>query len=184
MSTTQTEKRPTTVISTCGHCGTSRKTGVSINFGTSEWVVQHNRWVLFWKAFLSKGVGGAWPPGKFWNPRLSQTHFPAFWGLFLFCFVVLRSQPIWTNLKEKKKTSTQIDSRMTHYLSTKKKERDTKVWPQRVDPFQCPQLTLGRIFIVRSLLFWRWSKIFNSNSHQLLATASIHPKSQFPVDFH
>ena len=99
-------------------------------------VVQHNRRVLFRKAFLSRG---SWacspPPGKFWNPRLSHTLFPAFWGLFLFCFVVLRSQPIWTNLEQKKNwTSTQINSRKMNYFE-KKKEHDIKVWPQKVGPF-------------------------------------------------
>ena len=64
-----------------------------------KWVVQHNRQVLCCKAFLSMGVWGHTPhPGKFLNPRLLQMHFPAFWGLLLFCFVVVRSQPIWTNL--------------------------------------------------------------------------------------
>ena len=57
-------------------------------------VVQHNRQALFWKALLSRGSEGM-PPEKFWNPRLSQTHFPVFWGLFLLCSVALRSQPIW-----------------------------------------------------------------------------------------
>jgi len=42
-----------------------------------KWVVQHDRQVLFWKAFLSRGLGGM-PPEKFRNPRLSQTHLPAF----------------------------------------------------------------------------------------------------------
>lgn len=58
-------------------------------------VVQHNRQALFWKALLSRGSGGMPPPRKFWNPRLSQTHYPLFWGLFLLCFVALRCQPIW-----------------------------------------------------------------------------------------
>ena len=90
-----------------------------------KWIVQHNRRVLFWKAFLSRGSGGM-PPRKYWNPRLSQTHFPAFWGLFLFCFVVLRSQPIWTNLEEKKWSSTQIDSWTMHELLTKKSNMISK----------------------------------------------------------
>ena len=123
-----------------------------------KWVVQHDRQVLFWKAFLSRGVGGM-SPEKFWNPRLPQMHLPAFWGLYLFCFV-LKSQLIWTSLEEKNWTSTQIDSRTMHYLSTGKK----RTWYQSLTteswPFQCPQLRLGRIVIVRSLLFLGWSKTF------------------------
>ena len=125
-----------------------------------KWVVQHDRQVLFWKAFLSRGVGGM-PPEKFWNPRLSRMHLPAFWGLYLFCFV-LKSQLIWTSLEEKNWTSTQIDSWTMHYLSTGKKR--TKSWYQSLTteswPFQCPQLRLGRIVIVQSLLFLGWSKTF------------------------
>ena len=72
--------------------------------------VQHN----------SRHYFGRPPPQKFWNPRLSQTHYPLFWGLFLLCFVALRSQPIWKFGWKKNWTSTQINSRTMHYLSTQK----------------------------------------------------------------
>ena len=91
-------------------------TGVSINFGPGGQFSITGGYYFGRPSFLG-GFGGM-PPGRFWDRRISQTHFPAFWGLLLFCLIVIRSQPIWTNLDEKKNcTSTQIDSRMVLYLS-------------------------------------------------------------------
>ena len=78
--------------------------GVSTNFDTSGQFSITGRYYFGKPSFL--GVPGGMPHGKFLNSRLSQisqTHFPAFWGLLLFCFVVLRSPPIWTKLEQKKK---------------------------------------------------------------------------------
>ena len=62
------------------------------------------------------------PPGKFWSLRVLQMHFPAFWGPFLFCFVVLRSQPIWTNFEGKKQHLLKlIPHRCTVYWRKKKR---------------------------------------------------------------
>ena len=66
-----------------------------------------------------------------------------------------------------------------HYLSTKKGTRyqslTTENWP-----FQCSQLTVGRIVIV--FLFSGTEAKYSNNNH-LLATVNIHPKSQFPANF-
>ena len=66
-----------------------------------------------------------------------------------------------------------------HYLSTKKGTRyqslTTENWP-----FQCSQLTVGRIVIV--FLFSGTEAKYSNNNH-LLATVNIHPKSQFPASF-
>ena len=70
------------------------------------------------------------PSRKFWNPRLLRCiflHFEVYFYFSLLFLGVNQFEQIW---RKKNCTSTQIDSRKMHYLSTKKKEHDIKVWPQ------------------------------------------------------
>ena len=68
-----------------------------------------------------------------------------------------------------------------HYLLTKKKEHDIRVYPQKVGPFNVLNLHWEESLSIDLSYFDAGAKYANNN--HLLATISIHPKSQFPVDF-
>ena len=115
-----------------------------------KWVVQHNRRVLGRPSFV--GGCGSLSTGKFWSLRVLQMNFPAFWGPFLFCFV-LRSQTIWTNFEGKKQHLLKlIPDRCTIYWQKKKRNMISKFNHKKLALHQCPQLTFRKIVNVQSLL--------------------------------
>ena len=139
----------------------------SINFGTNGLFSITGGYYFGRPSFL--GGPAACPPGNFEILDSRRWIFLHFEVYFYFSLLFLGVNQFEQIMRKKNCTSTQIDSRTMHYLSTKKKkEHDIKVWPQLALSMSSTNVGKNRYHSISLILTLEQNILITITSWQLL----------------